>query len=143
MAPGHAASARRTEEAGHSLVGRQHFSRRETPDKLTTSSDLGAGRAEQSARDQAGTADVRRAVPSDSSERDGAASAGMASGRVALLELRDVTKTFGATMALRDISLTLEAGRFHALLGENGAGKSTLIKILAGIHRPTRGEMLI
>ena len=45
-------------------------------------------------------------------------------------------------MALRDISLTLEAGRFHALLGENGAGKSTLIKILAGIHRPTRGEVL-
>ena len=65
----------------------------------------------------------------------------MASGRVALLELRDVTKSFGATMALRDISLTLEEGRFHALLGENGAGKSTLIKILAGIHRPTRGEM--
>jgi ABC-type sugar transport system ATPase subunit len=141
MAPRHAASARRTEEAGYSLVGRQHFSRRETPDKLTTSSDLGAGRAEQSARDQRGTVDVRRALPSDSSERDGAASAGMASGRVALLELRDVTKSFGATMALRDISLTLEEGRFHALLGENGAGKSTLIKILAGIHRPTRGEM--
>jgi hypothetical protein len=125
MAPRHAASARRTEEAGYSLVGRQHFSRRETPDKLTTSSDLGAGRAEQSARDQRGTVDVRRALPSDSSERDGAASAGMASGRVALLELRDVTKSFGATMALRDISLTLEEGRFHALLGENGAGKST------------------
>jgi ribose transport system ATP-binding protein len=88
-----------------------------------------------------GTADVREAAPSDSSQRDGAASAGLASGRVALLELHGVTKTFGATMALRDISLTLEAGRFHALLGENGAGKSTLIKTLAGIHRPTRGEM--
>ena len=55
--------------------------------------------------------------------------------RVALLELRDVTKAFGATIALREINLKLEAGRFHALLGENGAGKSTLIKILAGIHR--------
>ena len=66
----------------------------------------------------------------------------MASGRVTLLELRDVTKAFGATIALRDIDLKLDAGRFHALLGENGAGKSTLIKILAGIHRPTSGEML-
>ena len=67
----------------------------------------------------------------------------MASGRVALLELRDVTKSFGATMALRDISLTLEEGRFHALLGENGAGKSTLVKILSGAVAPTRGEILI
>ena len=56
--------------------------------------------------------------------------------------LRDVTKAFGATLALREISLKLDGGRFHALLGENGAGKSTIIKILAGIHRPTRGEML-
>ena len=61
---------------------------------------------------------------------------------VPLLELRDVTKAFGATIALRDINLKLEAGRFHALLGENGAGKSTIIKILAGIHPPTSGEML-
>jgi rhamnose transport system ATP-binding protein len=88
-----------------------------------------------------GTADIRQAVPSDSSARDGA-SAGMALGRVSLLELRGVTKTFGATIALREINLTLDAGRFHALLGENGAGKSTLIKILAGIHHPTGGEML-
>jgi ABC-type sugar transport system ATPase subunit len=87
-------------------------------------------------------ADVRQAVPSDSSARDGAASAGMASGGGSLLELRGVTKAFGATVALREIDLKLEAGRFHALLGENGAGKSTLIKILAGIHRSTRGEVL-
>ncbi|HWJ75150.1 MAG TPA: sugar ABC transporter ATP-binding protein [Kaistia sp.] len=59
----------------------------------------------------------------------------------ALLELRDLTKSFGSTIALRGIDLTLEAGRFHALLGENGAGKSTLIKILAGIHKPSGGEM--
>jgi ABC-type sugar transport system ATPase subunit len=45
-------------------------------------------------------------------------------------------------VALREINLTLDAGRFHALLGENGAGKSTIIKILAGIYRPTRGEIL-
>ena len=67
----------------------------------------------------------------------------MASGGVSLLELRGVTKAFGATIALREIDLKLEAGRFHALLGENGAGKSTLIKILAGIHRSTRGEVLL
>ena len=71
-----------------------------------------------------------------------APSADAASGGVPLLELRDVTKAFGATLALRDIDLKLGAGRFHALLGENGAGKSTLIKILAGIHRPTSGEIL-
>jgi rhamnose transport system ATP-binding protein len=58
------------------------------------------------------------------------------------VELCNITKAFGATLAVREINLNLDAGRFHALLGENGAGKSTLIKILAGIHRPTRGEML-
>ena len=72
-----------------------------------------------------------------------AATGGAATGGVALLELRKLTKAFGATIALRDIDLTLDAGKFHALLGENGAGKSTLIKILAGIYRPTRGEMLM
>ena len=60
-----------------------------------------------------------------------------------LIEAKNVTKAFGATIALREINLKLEAGRFHALLGENGAGKSTLIKILAGIHRPTSGEILL
>ncbi|HMN84786.1 MAG TPA: sugar ABC transporter ATP-binding protein [Bauldia sp.] len=64
-------------------------------------------------------------------------------GGAALLELRNLTKSFGATLALRDIDLTLDAGKFHALLGENGAGKSTLIKILAGIFRPTRGEVFM
>jgi ABC-type sugar transport system ATPase subunit len=132
MAPWHATSARRTEEAGHSLVCRQ----------LTASNDLGADRAEQSARDQIGTADVRQAALSDSAARDGATSTDMVSSGVSLLELRGVTKAFGATIALREINLKLEAGRFHALLGENGAGKSTLIKILAGIHRSTRGEVL-
>jgi ABC-type sugar transport system ATPase subunit len=106
---------------------------------LTPRSDPGAARAEQSARDRAGT--VSAAAP----DRNAAGSilgADIASGDVPLLELRDVTKAFGATIALRDINLKLEAGRFHALLGENGAGKSTIIKILAGIHPQTRGEML-
>ena len=61
----------------------------------------------------------------------------------ALLELRDVSKSFGATVALRNINLRLEAGLFHALLGENGAGKSTIVKILAGIHRVSRGDIFV
>jgi rhamnose transport system ATP-binding protein len=57
--------------------------------------------------------------------------------------LVDVGKSFGAVRALREVSLTLTGGRAHALLGENGAGKSTLIKVLAGVHRPDAGQVLI
>ncbi len=60
-----------------------------------------------------------------------------------MLNLRDITKRFGATQALEGVSLTLRAGRVHALLGENGAGKSTLIKIMTGVHQPDHGEMLL
>ncbi|MFI9387279.1 sugar ABC transporter ATP-binding protein [Kutzneria sp. NPDC052558] len=56
--------------------------------------------------------------------------------------LADVSKSFGAVRALREVSLTLTGGRAHALLGENGAGKSTLIKVLAGVHRPDSGQLL-
>ena len=57
--------------------------------------------------------------------------------------LVDVSKSFGAVRALREVSLTLTGGRAHALLGENGAGKSTLIKVLAGVHRPDTGQVLV
>jgi len=60
-----------------------------------------------------------------------------------VLEMRHVSKRFGATQALEDVSLTLYPGEVHALIGENGAGKSTLIKIMTGIHRPDQGEILI
>jgi ribose transport system ATP-binding protein len=59
-----------------------------------------------------------------------------------LLSFERITKRFGGTTALRDVSLHLAAGEVLALLGENGAGKSTLIKCLAGIHAPDEGRIL-
>ena len=59
------------------------------------------------------------------------------------LELRNVSKTFGMTDALKDISLTLLPGEIHAIVGENGAGKSTLIKIMTGVHQPSAGEIIV
>ncbi|MFB9313066.1 sugar ABC transporter ATP-binding protein [Nocardioides plantarum] len=56
-----------------------------------------------------------------------------------MLELADVTKSFGAVQALRSGSLRVEGGSIHALIGENGAGKSTLVKIVAGVHRRDGG----
>ncbi|GAA0968722.1 sugar ABC transporter ATP-binding protein [Streptomyces rhizosphaericus] len=66
-----------------------------------------------------------------------------ASTGVPVLALEGVNKSFGAVRALRDVSLELFAGEAHALAGENGAGKSTLIKILAGVHRPDSGRVLL
>jgi ribose transport system ATP-binding protein len=60
-----------------------------------------------------------------------------------LLEMRDVTKSFGATRALDGVSLGVDSGEVRALIGENGAGKSTLMKILSGAHRPDSGSMTL
>jgi ABC-type sugar transport system ATPase subunit len=60
----------------------------------------------------------------------------------ALLELRRVSKWFGAVQALRDVDLAVSAGEVLALVGDNGAGKSTLIKIVSGVHQPDGGEIL-
>jgi rhamnose transport system ATP-binding protein len=60
-----------------------------------------------------------------------------------LLVLDAATKSFGAVKALEDGSITLLPGEAHALLGENGAGKSTLVKILAGVHAPDSGRLLL
>ncbi|BFG81125.1 sugar ABC transporter ATP-binding protein [Paraburkholderia terrae] len=62
---------------------------------------------------------------------------------VPLVELRSIAKSFGSVEAIKNVSLTLRSGRVHTILGENGAGKSTLMKILAGVHEPTRGELLL
>jgi rhamnose transport system ATP-binding protein len=61
----------------------------------------------------------------------------------AALALRGVSKSFGAVVALRDVDLELRAGEAHALVGENGAGKSTLVNILAGVHPPDTGSVLL
>ncbi len=59
----------------------------------------------------------------------------------AFLEVRGATKDFPGVRALDDVSMRLEPGQIHALLGENGAGKSTLIKILTGVYQPDSGEV--
>jgi ribose transport system ATP-binding protein len=61
----------------------------------------------------------------------------------ALVEFQQVTKQFGGTLAVDRVQLELEAGTIVALLGENGAGKSTMIKMLAGVHAPDAGQILI
>ena len=63
--------------------------------------------------------------------------------RTPILEIRGVSKRFGSTQALDDVSLALHAGEIHALLGENGAGKSTLIKIMTGVVQPDGGELIV
>ncbi len=60
-----------------------------------------------------------------------------------LLEADCVSKRFGAVTALNDVSLAVERGEVTCLLGDNGAGKSTLVKILAGVHSPTGGELRV
>ena len=54
-----------------------------------------------------------------------------------------ISKSFGATQALSDVSLDVAAGRVLALIGENGAGKSTLMKVLSGAHAPDAGTMTL
>ncbi|GAB5375754.1 MAG: ABC transporter ATP-binding protein [Acuticoccus sp.] len=63
--------------------------------------------------------------------------------RAISLETVGMTKVFGSLVALDDVSITVEAGEFHALLGENGAGKSTLVKCIMGFYQPTRGQLLV
>jgi ribose transport system ATP-binding protein len=60
-----------------------------------------------------------------------------------IIEIRNITKTFPGTIALNDVSFSVERGAIHAIIGENGAGKSTLMKILSGAHKPESGAILI
>ena len=62
---------------------------------------------------------------------------------MSIIELRDITKTYGAFTALNGVNLTVDEGTVICVLGDNGAGKSTLIKTLAGLHPPTSGKILV
>ena len=61
----------------------------------------------------------------------------------ARVEMLNFSKRFGSLQALDDVSMTVEAGSFHALLGENGAGKSTLVKALIGFYSADTGQVLV
>lgn len=60
-----------------------------------------------------------------------------------VLNTASLSKRYGATVALSDVSLTIRAGEVHAILGENGAGKSTLVKCLSGVVAPNAGNMIL
>lgn len=62
---------------------------------------------------------------------------------MALLELSGLTKRFGSFTALDNVSLTVESGEVHCLLGENGAGKSTLCNLIFGVHKPDAGVITL
>jgi len=63
--------------------------------------------------------------------------------RAPSLETRGMTKAFGPLVALDDVSIMIEPGTVHALLGENGAGKSTLVKCIMGFYAADRGQVLL
>lgn len=60
-----------------------------------------------------------------------------------LLEVRNLSKSFGPVQALKDLSMQVNAGEVVALAGDNGAGKTTLIKAISGVYKPTAGEVLL
>ena len=60
-----------------------------------------------------------------------------------ILELRNVTKSFGDFVAVDSVDFALQAGEIHAILGENGAGKSTLMNLIYGIYQPSGGRIYV
>ncbi|WP_348766675.1 ABC transporter ATP-binding protein [uncultured Salinisphaera sp.] len=61
----------------------------------------------------------------------------------AILECRELTKSFGGVDAVADLSFTVDRGHIHSIIGPNGAGKTTLINLLTGIYTPTAGSILL
>lgn len=60
-----------------------------------------------------------------------------------ILELKNIEKHFGMIIALAGVSIAVNTGEVHCLLGDNGAGKSTLIKTMSGVHKPSRGQIYL
>ena len=60
-----------------------------------------------------------------------------------IMKLKDIHKSFGNVDALKGVSISINKGECHCLLGDNGAGKSTFIKIMSGVHQPTTGQISI
>ena len=63
-------------------------------------------------------------------------------GKDYILSLQGISKEFPGVKALDNVTIEVERGTIHGLVGENGAGKSTLIKVLAGIYQPNAGQIL-
>ncbi len=61
---------------------------------------------------------------------------------MSLLEVRSIDAKYGLLQAVRNVSLTIEEGETHALIGANGAGKTTLLRVIAGAHRPAAGSVI-
>ena len=58
-----------------------------------------------------------------------------------ILEINDITKSFGAVDVLKGVSMSVDSAQCYGLVGDNGAGKSTLLKVLSGVHHPDSGEI--
>jgi simple sugar transport system ATP-binding protein len=67
----------------------------------------------------------------------------MSDQKTPILELRNITKSYGSVRALADVSFKAHAGEVIGLVGDNGAGKSTLIKTISGVHNPDSGELIV
>ncbi len=108
------------------------------------------GHADEAAGDRRADARPGDARPGDAGPQEAGpqepvrrAGSGDGADSPAVLSLRHVSKSFGAVRAVIDGSIELRAGEVHALVGENGAGKSTMVKILAGVHQPDSGTVLV
>src|SRR3954469_15205000 len=60
-----------------------------------------------------------------------------------MIELKNITKTFGSVVANNDVSIKVEPGTIHAIVGENGAGKSTIMRIAYGFYKADSGEIFV